>query len=64
MKNHATETRTYLGLTGTQASDDFMGLRIDRRGADHGTVLVALVSAPMGVGVTVSSEEWGKWFRQ
>jgi hypothetical protein len=31
---------------------------------EDGTVLVALVGAPMGTGVTVSSEEWGKWFRQ
>jgi hypothetical protein len=31
---------------------------------DDGTVLVALVGAPMGTGVTVSSEEWGKWFEK
>jgi hypothetical protein len=68
IKNHATETRTYLSLTGTQASDGFMGLRIDTRYTgvvqEDGTVLVALIGAPMGTGVTVSSEEWGKWFRQ
>jgi hypothetical protein len=29
---------------------------------DDATVLVTLVGADMGAGVTVSSEEWGKWF--
>jgi hypothetical protein len=61
-----TETRTYTGLAGTQAFDGFMGLRIDTRYTgvvhDDGTVLVAVVGAPIGAGVTVSSEEWGKWF--
>jgi hypothetical protein len=61
-----TETRTYDGLTGTQAFDGFMGLRIHQRYTgvpqDDSTVLVALVGAPMGTGVTVSSEEWDKWF--
>jgi hypothetical protein len=59
-----TETRTYLGLTGTQTFDDFKGLRIDIRYTgvpqDDGTVLGAVVGAPMGAGVTVSSEEWGR----
>jgi len=60
-----TETRTYTGLTGTQA---FKGLRIDTRYTgvqqDDGTVVVATVGAPLGAGVKVSSEEWGKWFRK
>jgi hypothetical protein len=63
-----TETRTYVGETGTQAFDGFKGLRLDTRYTgvvqDDGTVLVALVGAPMGAGVTVSSEEWAKWFRK
>jgi hypothetical protein len=29
---------------------------------DDATVLVALVGANVGAGVTVSGEEWGKWF--
>lgn len=64
----STETRTYLGETGTQAFDGFMGLRIGQRYAgvvqEDGTVLVAVVGAAMGVGVTVSSEQWGKWFKK
>jgi hypothetical protein len=58
-----TETRTYVGQSGTQAFDGFMGLRIDTRYTgvvqDDGTVLVAVVGAPMGAGAGagVSSEE-------
>jgi hypothetical protein len=59
MPETSTETRTYTGLTGTQAFDGFMGLRIDTRYTgvpqEDGTVLVAVVGAPMGEGVTVSS---------
>jgi hypothetical protein len=61
-----TETRTYLGETGTQAFDGFKGLRLDIRYIgvvqDDGTVLVAVVGAPMGMGVMVRSEEYAKWF--
>jgi hypothetical protein len=61
-----TETRTYTGLTGTQAFDGFKGLRIDTRytgvSQEDGSVLVAVVGAAVGTGVKVSSEEWGKWF--
>jgi hypothetical protein len=64
--NTTTETRTYTGLTGTQAFDGFKGLRIKQRYTgvpqEDGTVLVALVGAMVGSGVTVSSEEWEKCF--
>jgi hypothetical protein len=47
-----TETRTYVGQSGTHAFDGFMGLRIDTRYTgvvqDDGTVLVAVVGAPVG----------------
>jgi hypothetical protein len=54
-----TETRTYVGETGTQDFDGFKGLRIDTRYTgvvqDDGTVLVAVVGEPMGAGATVSN---------
>jgi hypothetical protein len=52
-----TETRTYVGQTGTQAFDGFMGLRIDTRymGAVQKDGVV------VGAGVAVSSK---KWFRK
>jgi hypothetical protein len=63
-----TETRTYEGLTGTQASDGYAGLRIGQRYTgvpqEDGTVLAAPVGAPMGGGVKVSEEEWGTWFKK
>jgi hypothetical protein len=63
-----TETRTYDGLSGTQAFDGYAGLRIGERymgvPQEDGTVLVAPVGAPMGGGVKVSSEEWAKWFKK
>jgi hypothetical protein len=63
-----TETRTYEGLTGTQALDGYAGLRIGQRYTgvpqEDGTVLVASVGAMVGSGVKVSSEEWAKWFKK
>ncbi|MFD1872932.1 hypothetical protein [Hymenobacter bucti] len=54
-----TETRIYVGETGTTAFDGFKGLRIGQRytgvGQEDGWVLVAVVGAPLGAGVTVSS---------
>jgi hypothetical protein len=44
------------------AFDGYKGLRITRYMGvpqDDGTVLVAVVGAPMGAGVRLSSEEWG-----
>jgi hypothetical protein len=59
-------TKTYTGLTGTQAFDGYAGLRIGQRytGIDQGdgTVLVSLVGAPAGTGVTLKAEEWARWF--
>lgn len=62
-----TETRTYVGITGGPGGfDGYAGLVIGKRytGVPHedGRVLVALVGAPMGMGVRLSSEEWAKWF--
>jgi hypothetical protein len=58
-----TETRTYEGLSGTQAFDGYAGLRIGQRYTgvpqEDGTVLVALVGAMVGSGVKVSSEGSG-----
>jgi hypothetical protein len=68
MPMSTTETRTYDGLSGTQAFDGYAGLRIGERYTgvpqEDGTVLVAPVGAPMGGGVKLSSEEWAKWFKK
>jgi hypothetical protein len=64
----STETRTYEGLSGTQAFDGYAGLRIGERYTgvpqEDGTVLVAPVGAMVGSGVKVSEEEWAKWFKK
>lgn len=61
-----TETRTYQGLTGTQAFDGYAGLRIGTRYTgvpqESGAVLVSAVGAPVGSGVQLSSDEWRAWF--
>ncbi len=61
-----TETRTYVGETGTQAFDGYAGLRIGQRytGTDEsdGTVRVSAVGAAVGSGVTLKKEEWDRWF--
>ena len=62
----STETRTYIGLTGTHVFDGFKGLRLGQRytgvGQEDDSVLVSAVGAPVGTGVVVSREEWGQWF--
>jgi hypothetical protein len=64
----STETRTYEGLTGTQALDGYAGLRIGQHYAgvlqEYDTVLVLLMGAMVSGGVMVSNEEWAKWFRK
>lgn len=68
MPDFITETRTYVGQTGTTAFDGFMGLRIGQRytgvAQEDGSVLVSGVGTPAGSGVTVSAEEWRLWFKQ
>jgi hypothetical protein len=65
---NTSEIRTYLGETGTIASDGFMGLRIGERyiGVTHkkGRVLVSLVGSRPGSGVLLRAEDWKKWFNE
>lgn len=66
MENFTTETRTYVGQTGTTAFDGFMGLRMGQRytGVEQqdGRVLVLSMATPMSGGVMVTGEQWAKWF--
>lgn len=64
-----TETRTYVGLTGGPGGfDGYAGLRIDQRYTgtleEGGTVRVAAVGALPGSGVTLTLEEWERWFKK
>ncbi|MGI4834617.1 MAG: hypothetical protein ACRYFK_14270 [Janthinobacterium lividum] len=71
MPDYTTETRTYVGQTGTQAFDGFAGfrlgqvyeLRYERRG---GQVAVALVHphGVEGLELLVSEGEFERWFRK
>lgn len=65
-----TETRTYIGETGTQAFDGWAGfrvgqtyqLRVEHR--DGGRVAIALDHGSPGAVKEMSSEEFEKWFRE
>jgi hypothetical protein len=68
MPDSSTETRTYVGQTGTHAFDGYAGLRIGQRYTgvpqEDGSVLVSGVGVLTGRGVQVSADEWRLWFEK
>lgn len=65
-----TQTRTYVGESGTAAFDGYAGLRIGQRyvgtAQEGGTVIVSLAPgepARHGSDVTLKAVEWEKWFK-
>lgn len=59
-----TETKTYVGETGSQAYDGYAGLIIGTRytGTEQeGRVAITL---PSGRATSVSAEQWKRWFKK
>jgi hypothetical protein len=63
-----TETRTYIGESGTAAFDGYAGFRIGKNYTattqEDGTVRVTAQDALPGNGITLKKEEWARWFRK